>query len=609
MKWSWKHSLAAAAVVLLLAACGGGGTPPTTGAVEGTLTRVSAPEASPQVSPQSAELADIVPGQIFVTFERGRPDVQISTNSEGLSVAAAEGFAFSADGDFSFKGTEAEQARAYPTRSGLALYKVDGLDEAGTRALVEELRATSSVRGVFPNWILTQQQVTVDDPLYGLQAWHYEQLNLPAAWIIETGESATVPVAVLDAGAFPHPDMEFATTGANFVGWFEGAPDASEGPIDNYWSNAGGSDHGLHVAGTIAAQANNAAGGVGVNWNLTPTHVKVLGAAGSGSFAGIIEGVYWAAGYDKPEYGEHINPNPARVINMSLGGLIGEVCPLDLDELFSEVYEQTGAITVVAAGNDSSPSDPFFPASCDSVIAVGATGPTGARASYSDYGAYIDVFAPGGDANYYHPEFPGDDSMYAGVVSTRHVNGTATYGLMQGTSMAAPHVTGVVSLILARYPDLTLGEVRERLINASMPLTLAECNVPARGFDGLNLCGAGLLDAEAALLGENLTADDLSAVVYAVPYRETAPDLRLGDLGSLEALSAFSTSATRNADGSWDYELTGLPAGNYLIVGLEQRQSGEGVGMMDRFGAEEVTVTVGATKTANVEVAPVWMIR
>ena len=611
MKWSWKHSVSVLAVGLLLAACGGGSTTaPTTGTVNGTLARAADQGPSSVATAAVGELADIVPGQVFVAFERGRPDVQLSTNAEGVAVAVAEGFSFGVDGDFTFQGAEFNQLRAYPTKSGLSFYEVPGLDAAATRALVNELRSKDSVKGAFPNWILTQQQVTPDDPVYAMQAWHYEALNLPAAWAIEDGTSAAepVPVAVLDTGAFVHPDMEWATVGANFVNWALGSPAASEGTIENFYTNAGGSDHGTHVAATIAALTDNGLGVAGVNWNVVPTAVKVLGASGGGSFAGIIEGVYWAAGDEQASYGGHVNPFHARVINMSLGGLIGEACSPELDELFQEVYAMSGAITVVAAGNDAGASEPYFPASCDSVITVGASGITGARAWYSNYGPYIDVMAPGGDSDYDHPA----DSDYPATVVSATVpwqTGVAGYGFKEGTSMASPHVAGVVSLMLAQEPDLTLDEVRQRLHDASMPLTLAECNVPASGYDGLNLCGAGLLDAEAALLGTNLSADQLGAVIYAVRYEETAPTIRFGDLGSLENLAGYSTNATANTDGSWSYQLADLPAGDYLMVGIEQRDPAEGVGTLDRFGVAEVTVTAGQTSAANIEATPVWMIR
>src|SRR5690554_4212725 len=143
-----------------------------------------------------------------------------------------------------------------------------------------------------------------------------------------------------------------------------------------------------------------------------------------------------------------------------------------------------------------------------------------------------------------------------------------------------------------------------------MPLSETECNVPVVGFEGLDLCGAGLLDAEAALLGTNLTAEQLRATVYAVRYEgEEAPDIGLGDLGSLETLASFSTGATRQSSGAWTYQLTGLLPGTYLVIGVEQRNPGGGVGMLDRFGVEEVTVVAGQTRQANIVATPVWMLR
>lgn len=608
MKWSWKHSLSAAAVVLLLAACGGGGPTPTTGAVQGTLTRTgNTGPASIQMASAPEEPA-IAPGGFFVAFERGRPDFQLSTNDEGIALAAAEGFSFRADGGFTFKGVEFSQQRAYPTRSGLAFYKASGLDEAATRELVEELQSKASVRGAYPNWILHQLAVP-DDEYYEFQALHYEQLNLPAAWDIQDGTDPLEPVhvAVLDSGAFAHSDMDWADVGANFVNWDGDAPE--EGPIDDPITLPDGSDHGTHVAGTIGAISNNGVGVAGVNWGLRPIPVKVLGASGSGSFFGIMEGVYWAAGDQHPNYDGHVNPTPARVANLSLGANVLQECPELYNEMFEEVFQSYGMISVVAAGNEGSATDIVFPANCDAVITVGATDHTGARAYYSNYGPHVDVFAPGGDVTVLNPGYDPADEIPAGVFSTVDP-AYGSYAWFQGTSMAAPHVTGVISLMLAEEPDLTREQVTERLVNASMPLSETECNVPVVGFEGLDLCGAGLLDAQAALQGDNLTAEQLAAFVYAVRYEgEEAPEIHLGDLGSLETLASFSTEASRQSGGAWTYQLTGLLPGNYLVIGVEQRNPGGGVGMLDRFGTEEVTIVAGQTRQANIVATPVWMLR
>src|SRR5699024_6213963 len=139
--------------------------------------------------------------------------------------------------------------------------------------------------------------------------------------------------------------------------------------------------------------------------------------------------------------------------NLSLGGAILETCPEELDDIFGGLAD-LGTFTVAAAGNDGSPTDIFFPASCSNVITVGATGLTGARASYSNYGPHIDVMAPGGDAELDEdhtliPDFP------AVILSTGiAADGEPDYTFMQGTSMASPHVAGVVSLMLAADPTL-----------------------------------------------------------------------------------------------------------------------------------------------------------
>ncbi len=574
---------------LVLAACnrGGGGIEVTTGSISGAVLRVeplSVADLAPAAA--SARPAAIEPGGVFVAFAGGRPEVQFGANS------VADGFTFRQNGDFGFAGVEFRQTRAYPTRSGLAFYQADGLSEAATRDLVDSLRASSAVEAAFPNWIL-EAQATPTDPFYDFQAWHYEQFNLPAAWDIEDGSSLRITVGVLDSGSFTHPDIEWGV-GANLLNWGAGYV----GPIEDPSQEPGGSSHGTHVAGTIGATTNNGVGVAGVNWDVEILPIKVLGATGSGSFSGILEGIYWAAGDDIPAYGGHVNSNPARVINLSLGGNIYEPCPPAYDAIFQEVYAMAGTIAVVAAGNDASPTDIFFPANCPSVITVGATGPTAERAYYSNFGAYVDVFAPGGDFDYDHPF---DDDFGAGVLST--VEGD--YDFYQGTSMASPHVAGLVSLILAQDPDLSLDEVRERLHNASVPMSYGECWAPVLGFDGQNLCGAGLLDAEAALLGVTLTTP--RAFVYAIPVGDTLPDIGLAQLASLSALATYQVEADAEAAGEFSFSIEDLEAGSYLVLALELRDPDNGVANVDRVGFAVAEVVAGADSEVTVVVDPIYL--
>ncbi|XKE51404.1 S8 family peptidase [Sutcliffiella horikoshii] len=226
-----------------------------------------------------------------------------------------------------------------------------------------------------------------------------------------------VKVAVLDTGIdASHEDLN-VVGGASFV---SEEPDAL----------TDGNGHGTHVAGTIAA-VNNNTGVLGVAYDVDLYAVKVLSGAGSGTLAGIAQGIEWAI------------DNDMDVINMSLGGSTGSST---LKQASDNAYN-SGIVVVAAAGNSGS----FFglintigyPARYDSVIAVGAVDSNNNRASFSSVGSQLEVMAPGVSIN---STLPGNQ-----------------YGELNGTSMASPHVAGAAALLLAQNPNLTNVEVRERL--------------------------------------------------------------------------------------------------------------------------------------------------
>jgi serine protease len=190
--------------------------------------------------------------------------------------------------------------------------------------------------------------------------------------------------------------------------------------------------HGTHVAGTIAAKTNNDIGVSGVAWEAKLLPVRVLGKCG-GYTSDIADGMRWAAG--AAVTGVPDNPNPAKVLNLSLGAL-GE-CSQTYGEAIEAVRAQ-GASVVIAAGNSNQDASQYRPANCPGVITVAATKRDGGRAYYSNFGTTVDVAAPGGQT--FDP-VSNTPTTTDGVLSTLNAGQTTPgtddyYGFYQGTSMA-----------------------------------------------------------------------------------------------------------------------------------------------------------------------------
>ncbi len=337
-----------------------------------------------------------------------------------------------------------------------------------------------------PNDPLFSQQWALTGPAGGV--------NAPAAWDLQIG-SASVTVAVVDTGITPHPDLAGRILpGYDFISDPGSANDGNgrdadpSDPGDATSDNECGDGipgepsffHGTFVSGLIAADTDNGVGIAGLDWNAKILPVRTLGKCG-GTFDDIIDGVLWAAGM--PVAGVPPNPNPARVINMSLGGL--GYCPQSLQDAVNTAMAQ-GAVVVVSAGNASVDVSNFNPANCSGVITVGASTRQGDIASYTNFGRRVDLSAPGGDG-----------AMADWILSTGN-DGTAgpgnpDYEFAVGTSFAAPYVSGTASLIIARNANLTPGRIREIIVDTT--------RLFAQGTDCGNrgACGSGLLDASLAL--------------------------------------------------------------------------------------------------------------
>lgn len=237
----------------------------------------------------------------------------------------------------------------------------------------------------------------------------------------------------------------------------------------------------------MAAVGNNSIGVAGVAYNAKVLPVRVLGKCG-GTSSDIADAIVWASGGSVR--GVPANPNPAKVINLSLGG--SGSCSQTYRRAISSANNR-GTTVVVAAGNSNADAAGFSPANCAGVVTVAALDRDGNRAFYSNFGATVEVAAPGGEVRL-ETDPPGTRSTpQNGILSTLNdgatTPGNPIYQTYMGTSMAAPHVAGLVALMLSRNPTLTPAQVLAALQANARP-------VPGTCTGG---CGAGLVDAAATV--------------------------------------------------------------------------------------------------------------
>ncbi len=328
------------------------------------------------------------------------------------------------------------------------------------------------------------------DPLYP-QQWNLSAIGMPQAWALlpdamkpdaakrtSTLKTPPVTVAVLDTGFVGSPELAGrVVNGYDFVRDPARAGDGSG--RDGDASGVGQFAYHGEVVANIIAAAHDGRGMAGINPLTRVVQVRVAGVDGLIDPQDLADGLRWAAGLTVP--GVPANPNPARVLNLSLFAdfipLTG--CDARIQHAVDAVTAR-GVLVVVGAANDGADASGYSPAGCRNVLTVTSATQQGTRPAYANWGRSVAVAAPGGE--------PGHG------VPVSSLSGPGGVRAPDGTSMAAPHVAGVASLILSVRPRLSPAQLRSVLTRSAVPFPGGRCDPqPARS------CGSGTLNAAAAV--------------------------------------------------------------------------------------------------------------
>ncbi|WAC75135.1 S8 family serine peptidase [Roseateles sp. SL47] len=451
------------------------------------------------------------------------------------------------------------------TGTGAHVFKLDReLSLTQLRDLATQIKANdANVEYVEPDRKM-YAMATPTDPSYSNQWDLFETtggIRAPAAWDQATGTG--VVVAVIDTGYRPHADLsgQFAvTSGTTTVAGYDFIADTAVSvdgngrdndaldPGDYYAANACGSGvpgsnsswHGTHVAGTIAAKANNGQGIAGIAYNAKILPVRVLGKCG-GYTSDIADGITWASGGTVS--GIPANANPAKVLNLSLGG--SGSCDTTTQTAVNGARSR-GSSVIVAAGNSAANAANYSPASCSGVVTVAATNRSGGRASYSNYGSIVALAAPGGDSGT-------GNGIYSTLNAGTTTPGADSYAYYSGTSMATPHVAAVAALMYSVQPTATPDQITAALKSS------------ARAFPATcSQCGTGILDANAAITA--ILSGTGGGGGTAISETTASNDTRA--TAQVIASPGGTISGSLSTTTDTDYYAVSLPAGATLSASL-----------------------------------------
>ena len=426
--------------------------------------------------------------------------------------------------------------------------------------------ADPTIEYVEPNAIL-RPHFTPNDPGFPDQ-WPLRDpasgIRAEKAWDLARGTGQRI--AIIDSGVLPHPDLQAnLLPGYDFISdpYVARDGDGRDSDASDYgnWSGAGecgifedATDtvwHGTHVAGIAAAVGQNALGISGVAPNAKILPVRVIGRCGA-DLADTVDASLWAAGFAVP--GVPANPYPARILNLSLGS--ARSCSSSEKAAFQKIAN-AGGLVVVSAGNDTDDAADYSPGSCPNVVNVAAVNKSGGMAGYSNTGSVVAIAAPGGDD---------PDPILSTYDTGTTTRSTPIYANLKGTSMAAPHVAGVVALMASANSTLPLGVARVLMTETATTFPQA-CNG----------CGAGIVNAERAVAAAKafvLERENNNALAQAQLLLTT---------DFLDIWGSINDSTTSYDD---DYYLVTLPPNRKMRARLQavSRDYDFGLSLLDRNG-------------------------
>jgi serine protease len=439
-------------------------------------------------------------------------------------------------------------------------------------------------------------------------------IDVEPAWAVTIGNPAIV-VAVLDTGVrFDHPDNRSVATGGNLLPGYDMISDplsANDGdgrdadasdpgdwvtqaevtnPNSVFYQCADGAQssswHGTQTSGLVAALTDNAVGMASVGRTVRVLPVRVLGKCGMGSDSDVLAGMLWAAGMSVP--GVPANPNPARVISMSLGNS-DETCNAAYVGIVNQITA-AGVLIVAAAGNDGIGAE--SPANCPGVVSVGALRHVGTKVGFSNLGASVTISAPGGNCV---NTAAGTPCLYP-ILSTTNTGATVpvassytdSYNPSIGTSFSTPLVAGTAALMLSAQPSLTPAQLTQFMQATARPFptvggsdaTVVACTAPQLDATGTPIaqnecycttstCGAGMLDAgtavQAAAAGLPTGDFEVQGLWWNAPAAsESGWGLNLAHQGTV----IFATWFTYNQNGkAWWLSMTATKTGPNTYAG------------------------------------------